>query len=77
VGGRPTFGNGAGADVFRETVAEQRRNGTPALLVVEFRLRAVHRRAHRLFERESILNTETENLVGTAPQDCDAWWRVS
>jgi hypothetical protein len=147
VGGRLMFGNGASADVFRETVAEQRRTGAPALLVVEFRLRALHGRAHRLFERESILSTplfagfpgfvsklwltadenevyrgiyewdgadradsyarvmcrilaavsrrgsvayhvipgqsrprflaETENLVGTAPQDCQAWWRVS
>ncbi|MBV8346584.1 MAG: hypothetical protein JOZ49_03320 [Mycolicibacterium sp.] len=57
VGGRLTFGNGASADVFRETVAEHRRNGAPALLVVEFSLRAVHGRAHRLFERESMLNT--------------------
>ena len=57
VGGRLMFGNGASADVFRETVAEQRRTGAPALLVVEFRLRALHGRAHRLFERESILST--------------------
>jgi hypothetical protein len=147
VGGRLTFGNGTSAQVFRETVAEQRRTGAPALLVIEFRLRAVHGRAHRLFERESILNTalfagftgfvsklwltadenevyrgiyewdgadraesyarvmcrilaavsrrgsvayhvilgesrprflaETEKLVGTPPQNCDAWWRVS
>ena len=57
VGGRLTFGDGARADVFRETVAEQRRTGAPALLVIEFRLRAIHGRTHRLFERESILNT--------------------
>lgn len=57
VGGRLAFGNGANARVFRETVADQRRTGTPALLVVEFRLRAVHGFGHRLFERESILNT--------------------
>jgi hypothetical protein len=147
VGGRLMFGNGASADVFRETVAEQRRTGALALLVVEFRLRVVHGRAHRLFERASVLSTpffagfpgfvsmlwltadengvyrgivewdgadraesygrvmrrilaavsrrgsvayhviagesrsrflaETENLVGTAPQDCNTWWRVS
>lgn len=57
VGARLTFGNGASAHVFRETIAARRRTEAPALLVIEFRLRAVHGRAHRLFERESILNT--------------------
>ena len=57
VGGWITFANGSSALVFRETVADQRRSDTPAMLVVEFRLRAVHGRAHRLFQCESVLNT--------------------
>lgn len=57
MGGWITFANGSSAVVFRETVADQRRSDAPAILVVEFRLRAVHGWAHRLFERESVLNT--------------------
>jgi hypothetical protein len=57
VGARLTFGNGASAHVFRETIAARRRINAPATLVIEFRLRAIHGCAHRLFETESILNT--------------------
>lgn len=57
MGGWITFANGSSTVVFRETVADQRRSDAPAILVVEFRLRAVHGWAHRLFERESVLNT--------------------
>ncbi len=56
-GARLTFANGASAHVFRETIAAQRRTDAPAVLLVEFRLRAIRGRAHRVFERESILNT--------------------
>jgi len=57
VGGRIRFANGSSAVVFRETVADQTRSIAPASLVVEFRLWAVHGWAHRLFQRESALNT--------------------
>jgi hypothetical protein len=57
VGGLLSFADGATARVFRETVVDQQRTDTPAVLVVEFRLRAAHRLAHRLFQIESVLNT--------------------
>jgi hypothetical protein len=57
VGGRLSFADGSCARVFRETVVDQPRGEDPAVLVVEFRLRAVHGWGHRLFERVSVLNT--------------------
>jgi hypothetical protein len=57
VGGRLSFADGSCARVFRETVIDGRRSEDPAVLVVEFRLRAAHGWAHRLFERLSVLNT--------------------
>lgn len=57
VDGWITFANGSSAVVFRETVVDQCRSHAPAMLVVEFRLRAVHGWVHRLFEFESVLHT--------------------
>ena len=57
VGGWITFANGSSAVVYRETVADTPRIHAPAVLVVEFRLRAIRGWVHRLFERESVFNT--------------------
>lgn len=57
VGGELIFANGSRARVFRETVADLPRGDTPAVLIVEFRLRVVHGWAHKLFQWESLLNT--------------------
>ena len=57
IGGQLTFADGSCARVFRETRLERPRVADPALLVVEFRPRLIHGRAHRVFERLSVLNT--------------------
>jgi hypothetical protein len=51
------FNNGTSAWVFRETVVDRGPTLDPCVLVVEFRLRAVHGWGHALFRRESLLNT--------------------
>jgi hypothetical protein len=56
VGRRVTFTDGSTARIYRETVVD-RAVDEPCVLVVEFRLRGVRGRGHRLFERESLLNT--------------------
>jgi hypothetical protein len=56
VGQRFSFADGTTARVFRETVTDLRPD-TPCVLVIRFRLRWVRGRGHRLFERESLLNT--------------------
>lgn len=53
-GGRLIFSNGTSARVFRETVADLQRPGNPAVLVVEYRLRALPGLAHAVFQRFSI-----------------------
>lgn len=52
-----TFADGTAALVFRETVIDRPPPRDPCILVVRFRLRAVHGRGHALFRRESLLNT--------------------
>jgi len=50
------FDDGRGR-VYRDTVAVRPPTVDPCVLVVEFRLRGVHGRAHTLFRWESLLNT--------------------
>ncbi|NMN93957.1 hypothetical protein [Antrihabitans stalactiti] len=57
VGERLAFANGTSAVIYRETVVDTVGHDVPAVLVVEFRLRAVHGWLHWLFRLESILNT--------------------
>lgn len=58
LGQRLGFGDGTVAAVYRETVVDHRPTVAPAVLVVGFRLRGVHREwAHALFRLESLLNT--------------------
>jgi len=58
VGMRLGFADGTSAQVYRETVVDRGPTEDPCVLVVEFRLRAIHgRRAHSLFRGESLLNT--------------------
>lgn len=57
VGEHLSFADGTDAVIFRETVVDTVGHDLPAVLVVEFRLRAVHGWMHWLFRRESILNT--------------------
>jgi hypothetical protein len=57
VGMRLRFADGTSARVFRETVVDRGATVDPCVLVVEFRLRAVHGRGHAAFRRESLLNT--------------------
>jgi hypothetical protein len=57
LGRRLTFADGTTAVVYRETVVD-RQVASPAVLIVEFRLRGVHsERAHAAFRAESLLNT--------------------
>ena len=52
------FANGTSSTVYRETVVDSPKLSEPAVLVVGFRLRHVHRDwAHALFRLESELNT--------------------
>lgn len=58
VGTALTFADGTSAVVYRETVVAGARPAAPVVLVVGFRLRWVRgERGHRLFRRESLLNT--------------------
>ena len=58
VGQRYTFADGTTAAVYRETVVDRPPPMSPAVLVVRFRLRGVHRPGlHTLFRLESELNT--------------------
>jgi hypothetical protein len=58
VGRRIAFADRTSGDVYRETVIEGASPAKPAVLVVCFRLRRVHRGwAHALFRLESELNT--------------------
>lgn len=57
VGMRLRFADGTSARVFRETVVDRDPTADPCVLVVEFRLRAVHGRGHAAFRLESLLNT--------------------
>ena len=57
VGTRLGFADQSSARVFRETVVDRDPPGDPCLLVVEFRLRVLRGRGHRLFLCECILNT--------------------
>jgi len=57
VGQRLSFADRTSARVFRETVFDVDPPDDPALLVVEFRLRLLRGRWHRLFLWECILNT--------------------
>lgn len=51
------FADGSSARVYRETVVPGRTPKEPCFLAVSFRLRYVRGVGHRLFRRESILNT--------------------
>jgi hypothetical protein len=57
VGRRLRFADGTSARIYRETVVGRGATESPCVLVVEFRLRAVHGRAHAAFRWESLLNT--------------------
>lgn len=57
VGMRLQFADGATARVYRETVVDRPPPRDPCVLVVAFRLRAVHGSGHALFRAESLLNT--------------------
>jgi hypothetical protein len=57
VGTRLRFGDGTSAQVYRETVVDSGPTRDPCVLVVEFKLRAVHGRGHTAFRWESLLNT--------------------
>jgi hypothetical protein len=54
---RLRFADGTSARVYRETVVDRGATQDPCVLVVEFRLRAVHGRGHAVFRWESLLNT--------------------
>ena len=57
VGTRLKFADGTSARVFRETVVDRAPADDPCLLVVQFRLRWLRGRWHKLFLGECILNT--------------------
>jgi hypothetical protein len=58
LGRKISFADGTSAEVYRETVIERAAPSAPAVLVVGFRLRHVHRQwGHALFRQESELNT--------------------
>jgi hypothetical protein len=57
VGMRLRFADGTSARVYRETIVDRGATADPCVLVVEFRLRAVHGRGHAAFRAESLLNT--------------------
>lgn len=57
VGIRLRFADGSAADIYRETVVDASAPAEPVVLIVEFRLRAVHGFSHRIFRWESLLNT--------------------
>ena len=57
VGSRVCFADGTSSRVYRETVVDRPTPAEPCVLVVAFKLRAVHGRGHLLFRWESLLNT--------------------
>ena len=57
VGTRLAFADRTSARVFRETVVDRAPADDPCLLVVQFRLRWLRGRGHKLFLWECILNT--------------------
>jgi hypothetical protein len=57
VGLRLRFADGTSARVYRETIVDRGDTRDPCVLLVEFRLRAVHGWAHAAFRMESVLNT--------------------
>lgn len=57
VGQRLRFADGTTGRVYRETAVDHPPHTNRCVLVVAFRLKAVHGRGHRAFELESILNT--------------------
>jgi hypothetical protein len=57
VGRTLSFADGSSAPVYRESAVEGPPTATPAVLVVEFRLRWVRGRGHAAFRAESILHT--------------------
>src|SRR3974377_2121162 len=57
VGRRLRFAAGPPARVYREPIVDRGATADPCVLVVEFRLRAVHGRGHAAFRAESLLNT--------------------
>jgi hypothetical protein len=57
VGMRLRFADGTSARVYRETAVGRGATLDPCVLVVTFRLRAVHGRGHAAFRAESLLNT--------------------
>ena len=57
LGTRLRFTDGTSARVYRETRLGSGLAKDPCTLVVTFRLRLVHGRAHKLFRLESLLNT--------------------
>ncbi len=71
VGAWVRFADGTTARVYRETVVDRPPAREPAVLAVEFRLRGVHGRGHRLFRAESLLNTPL--FVGF-PGFCSKLW---
>lgn len=70
-GGQIMFCNGTCARVFRETVVDREHAQNPAVLVVEFRLRAVHGRAHAAVRR---LSTATTPLFAGLPGFLSKLW---
>jgi hypothetical protein len=57
VGMRLRFADGTSAQVYRETIVGRTAASDTCVLVVEFKLRAVHGRGHTGFRWESLLNT--------------------
>jgi hypothetical protein len=57
IGKRLSFADGTSARVYRETIVDRGETKDPCVLVVCFRLRAIHGRGHDLFRAESLLNT--------------------
>ena len=57
VGRRLRFADGTSGRVFRDTVVDRAPPTEPCVLVVEFRLRLLRGRWHRIFLAECILNT--------------------
>jgi hypothetical protein len=71
VGRRLTFADGTSARIYRETVVDRGPTADPCVLVVEFRLRGVRGRGHRIFQAGSLLNTPL--FVGF-PGFVSKWW---
>jgi hypothetical protein len=65
------FPGGTTSWVYRETVVDRPPAADPCVLVVEFRLRGVHGRAHALFRAESWLNGP---LFAGFPGLLTKWW---